>query len=123
MTTPDLNWPQLARRVAWTAELAAALEALGLEVPPEGRPRRFAGPGCLVSVTLEEGRAQGFLCWRGKPATSAMMATGDDVLRFLAPIPAHGASGAALRQWLAWWGWQPPARKAPPPPPPPPMVI
>ena len=39
---PDPHWSQFAQLTA-TPELFAILDALGVEVPPDGRPRRFQG--------------------------------------------------------------------------------
>jgi hypothetical protein len=133
----DLNWHQFSRLAVWSPELAATFHYLGLEVPPGRAPRRFLASAFSVDVTLDHGTVTGFLCWRARPmpcaapdaaanpgqGTSLHLATGDGVVDFLAPVPSYGATGVALRQWLRWWGWEPPARAgAPPPPPPPPMI-
>jgi hypothetical protein len=112
--TQDLNWLAFSKRATWSTDLAQAFAALGLSVSPDGAPRRFAGPDFTVEVVIDQGGAAGFLCWRGPAGqgVSLMVATGAEVIEFLSPIPAHGESGRALRQWLEWWGWKPPARRA-----------
>jgi|688.fasta_scaffold05261_18 hypothetical protein len=118
--THDLNWAQFARRCPWSPELAEAMKALGVEVPPEGRPPRFVGPGFRVEAYLTDG----FLCWRATPGRSCIVAGGDAVLAYLGPISRTSGAGMALWEWLTWWGWAPPPRRgAAAPPPPPPMVI
>jgi hypothetical protein len=78
------------------------MRLLALAAPAEGRPTRFRCEGIGVE-RLESGE---FIRWRGSAGAGAscIAGTGDEVLRALAPIPAHGGSGAALREWLTMWG-------------------
>ena len=108
MTLNTPNWRQFAREVRWSPEISNALRLLALAAPPEGRPTRFRCEGIAVDrLPTDE-----FICWRGSAGAGAsrIAGNGDEVLRALAPIPAHGGSGAALREWLVMWGWTPPAK-------------
>lgn len=140
MTTDDPNWRQFAREVHWSPEISNALRLLALSAPAEGRPTRFRCEGIAVD-RLESGEfaysreptGQGlavdrlssgeFICWRGSAGAGAsrIAGKGDEVLEALAPIPAYGGSGAALREWLAMWGWTPPPKHQASQPPP--MII
>jgi hypothetical protein len=109
MSTP--SWNQFARDICWSPEISHALRLLALEaqIPEQGRPTRFRCDGLAVERTP----AGEFICWRGSAGAgrSSVAGNGDEVLSALAPIPAHGASGAALREWLMMWGWTPPPRR------------
>jgi hypothetical protein len=119
MTTDTPNWRQFAREVCWSPELSNALRLLALAAPPEGRPTRFMCEGIGVE-RLPSGE---FVCWRGSAGSGAscIAGNGDQVLEALAPIPAYGGSGAALREWLTMWGWTPPPKRQASQPPP--MII
>jgi hypothetical protein len=119
MTTDTPNWRQFARDVCWSPAISHAMRLLALSAPLEGRPTRFRCEGIGVD-RLESGE---FICWRGSAGTGAsrIAGNGDQVLEALKPIPAHGGSGAALREWLAMWGWTPPPKRQASQPPP--MII
>ena len=119
MTLSTPNWRQFAREVCWSPAISNALRLLALSAPPEGRPTRFRCEGIAVD-RLSSGE---FACWRGSAGsgTSCITGNGDETLEALKPIPAHGGSGAALREWLAMWGWAPPPRRQASTPPP--MII
>jgi hypothetical protein len=118
----DPNWRQFAREVVWTVPVSNACRLLDVTIPPEGRPRRFHCAG----ITIErKSDGEPFICWQGGAGSGVtrQVATGDDVLAFLAPSPSAGAHNMALREWLAMWGWVPPPRKAAVAPPPPPPIL
>jgi hypothetical protein len=119
MTTDTPNWRQFAREVCWSPTISNALRLLALAAPQEGRPTRFRCEGIAVD-RLPSGE---FTCWRGSAGAgiSRIAGNGDQVLEALKPIPAHGGSGAALREWLAMWGWVPPPKRQASQPPP--MII
>lgn len=93
------SWRQFSR-LAFTPEIAAALKALDLEVPEEGRPSTFCS-GSLLINRLPSGDWVVFRGTWARPATS-----GREVLR-MAQASAGTPTGDALRQWLRWWGWVP----------------
>jgi hypothetical protein len=134
------NWHGVAA-LAWTAEAAAWVEALGIEIPPEGRPRQFsASPSCLASWELEKGQPRTMTVWR-RPSLAegewetdrsqtlgpswqeiqegrAVQAMGDLAVQYFR-LPPGTPTGDALRSWLKLWGWEPPPKHlkvvAPPP--------
>ena len=107
------NWPQFAQLTA-TPELFAIIDALGVEVPPEGRPRRFQGyrDDRMVSVNVEHYKdtgAYGFVVHAN--GSSRYLSTAKAIhqaLRIPAGMPTH----KALLRFLAWWGLEPPDRDA-----------
>lgn len=110
------NWRRFAQ-LQFTAEIAAALKALDVEVPPEGRPVSFAGPDGFMAARQEGPAGQQWLVWDA--GHTRFTDDPADVLR-AARLPAGTPSGEALRQWLGWWGWVPKKRR---PESPPPMVV
>lgn len=109
------NWPKLAQLTA-TPELFAILDALGVEVPPEGRPRRFQGyrdDASTVSVNVEHYKdtgAFGFVvCADG---SSRYLSSVRDIRRALR-IPVGSPTDKALLRFLAWWGLEPPDKARP----------
>lgn len=119
MTTDTPNWRQLPREVLRSTTISNALRVLAQSVPPEGRPTRFRCEGMAVD-RLPSGE---FVYWWGSASagTPCIAGNGDQVLEALKPIPAHGGSGAVLREWLAMWGWTPPPKRQASQPPP--MII
>jgi hypothetical protein len=113
------NWRRFSQ-IAFTAETAAVLKALDIDVPPEGRPVAFSGPDGFIAARQEGPAGEQWLVWK-QPGGTRFVATADEV-RQAARLPAGTPSGEALRQWLSWWGWVP-AKKRAAEPPPPPMVI
>lgn len=110
------HWPKFSQLTA-TPELFAILDALGVEVPPEGRPRRFQGyrdDKSSVRVNVEHYKdtgAFGFVvCADG---SSRYLSTVRDIRRALR-IPVGSPTDKALLRFLAWWGLEPPD-KAPAP--------
>lgn len=101
-TTITPNWHSFAA-IAWSPEQAAVVEALGLEIPPEGRSPYFRAG--YWSVT----RYGAYRWMVSNGITPHYVATLDEVLSRLSgwgccpPKPA----GNALRQWLRMWEWVP----------------
>lgn len=137
MTTDTPNWRQFAREVCWSPAISHAMRLLALSAPLEGRPTRFRCEGIGVerlesgefvywreptgqSIAVNRLPSGEFVCWRGSAGAGAsrIAGNGDEVLEALKPIPAHGGSGAALREWLAMWGWTPPPKRQASQPPP-----
>ena len=121
MTNP--NWSKFAQLTA-TPELFAIIDALGVEVPPEGRPRKFQGyrrewingflmPGAIVRVNVEHYKdtgAHGFVvCADG---SSRYLSSARDIRRALR-IPVGSPTDKALLRFLAWWGLEPPDKARP----------
>ena len=105
------NWPQFANLTA-TPELFALIDALGVEVPPEGRPRRFQAyrDDRMVSVNVERHKDSGrteFVVYDGQ--SSRYLSTAKDIRQAL-KIPYDTPTAKALVRWLAWWGLEPPAK-------------
>ena len=102
------SWRQFAA-IPFDSTVAAVIRALAVEVPPEGRPRSFQGPGgFLAAVTLEG-------TWIVCQAGLAQPVDGPREVLQAAKLPAGTPSGDALRQWLRWWGWVPKGKAAPEP--------
>ena len=113
MTNP--NWSQFAQLTA-TPEMFAILGALGVEVPPEGRPRKFQGyreDAASVRVNVEHYKdtgAYGFVvCADG---SSRYLSSARDIRRALR-IPVGSPTDKALLRFLAWWGLEPPDKARP----------
>jgi hypothetical protein len=105
--TTELNWRAFSR-IPYTPETHALLAALGLEVPPEGVPDRFHTG--RHDVIAEARPAAGepvprFLVFVG--GTSWVPHPPAEVAK---AFPFRTPSGDAIRQWLAWHGWNPPAK-------------
>lgn len=105
--TTTLNWRAFSR-IPYTPETHAVLAALGLEVPPEGVPEQFRTG--KYDVIVEARPAAGepvprFLAFKG--GTSWIAHSPAEIARAFRP---RTPSGDAIRQWLAWHGWQPPAK-------------
>jgi hypothetical protein len=98
MSSP--SWRQFAA-IPFDATVASVVRALGVEVPPEGRPRTFSGPGGFLAAVTSDGD---WVVCEGGAARFAGSAA--EVLR-AAKLTAGTPSGDALRQWLRWWGWVP----------------
>ena len=110
------NWPQFANLTA-TPELFAAIDALGVEVPPEGRPRRFQGyrDDRMVSVNVERHKDSGrteFVVYAD--GSSRYLCAGKHIRQVLG-LPFDGPTHKALVRWLRWWGLEP-SDTAPPAP-------
>lgn len=102
------SWRQFAA-IQFDATVAAVIRALEVEVPPEGRPRSFQGPGgFLAAVTLDG-------AWIVCEAGHAQPVDGPGAVLRAAKLTAGTPSGDALRLWLRWWGWVPKAERAPEP--------
>lgn len=104
MTLPcsgDPNWRQFAA-IHFDSKIADVIKALGLQVPEQGRPRTFRGPGgrFLASVTSAGD-------WLVSQDGHTMFVDGPDAVRRAAKLPIGTPSGDALRQWLRWHGWAP----------------
>lgn len=104
MTTP--SWPQFSRLTA-TPELFDAIDALGVEVPPEGRPRSFAAyrnDGATLRVNVEHYKdlgAYGFVvCADG----SSRYLSSAKAIRQALRVPYGSPTAKALTRFLAWWG-------------------
>lgn len=113
---PDPHWPQFAQLTA-TPELFAIIDALGVDVPREGRPRRFQGYRdyeSSVRVNVEHYRdtgRYGFVV--SADGSSCYLSSVRDIRRALR-IPVGSPTDKGLLRFLAWWGLEPPA--APPEP-------
>lgn len=95
------SWRQFAA-IPFDCTVAAVVKALDLEIPEEGRPRSFRGPGGqFLASTTQAG--DWVICHGGQ----SMFVDGPDAVRRAAKMPAGTPSGDALRQWLRWWGWVP----------------
>lgn len=109
------NWPKFAQLTA-TPELFAILDALGVEVPPEGRPRRFQGyrdDKSSVRVNVEHYKdtgAYGFVVHAD--GSSRYLSSVRDIRRALR-IPVGSPTDKALLRFLAWWGLEPPDKARP----------
>jgi len=109
MTTTTPDWPKL-RAIPWSAQAAAIAAALGhTDIPPEGRPRSFHSELRDFGICALE---QGFSLRVGDSA--GFYATADDVAE-ATRCRGSGPTNQALRQWLRWWGWNPPAKPSPTP--------
>ena len=104
MSTP--SWRQF-QVIPFDATVAAVVKALGIEVPPEGRPRTFRGPAGFMAVVTTAGDWLVMTDGEARPVAGP-----GDVLR-AAKLPAGTPSGDALRQWLRMWGWRPNSEQAP----------
>lgn len=101
------SWPQFAR-IPFNSTVAAVVRALGVEIPPEGRPRSFFGPAGFIAHHTSDGR------WLVRDGRAARYVDdGPDEVRRVANLSQGTPSGDALRQWLSWWGWEPKKREAP----------
>jgi hypothetical protein len=101
------SWPQFAR-IPFDSTVAAVVRALGVEIPPEGRPRSFMGPAGFIAHHTSDGR------WLVRDGRAARYVDdGPDEVRRVANLSQGTPSGDALRQWLAWWGWEPKKREVP----------
>ena len=109
MTTPTPDWPKL-RAIPWSAQAAQICAALGqAEIPPEGRSKQFHSDLQDLAVTALD---QGFALRLGTSARfHATAAAVADATR----CRGSGPTNEALRQWLRWWGWNPPAKSSPTP--------
>jgi len=103
MTTPD--WRKLAA-IPWSAQVAQVCAALGhTEIPPEGRSRVFqSGLQDLAVTALEHG---GFILHLGD---SAGFYVPPAAVAEATRCRGSGPTNEALRTWLRWWGWNPPAK-------------
>jgi len=108
MTTPTPDWPKL-RAIPWSAQTAQICLALGhAEVPPEGRSRVFQSESHDLGVmALLTG---GFTLRLG---TSTSFHPTADAVAEATRCRGSGPTNEALRQWLRWWGWNPPAKVKP----------
>lgn len=107
MTTPTPDWPKL-RAIPWSAQTAQICGALGhAEIPPEGRPRQFHSDLQDLAVSALD---QGFTLRLG---TSAGFYPSADAVADATRCRGSGPTNEALRQWLRWWGWNPPAKAKP----------
>ena len=104
MSTP--SWRQFAS-IPFDATVAAVVRALAVEVPAQGRPRTFRGPAGFMATATDAG--DWVVCDGG---AARFFDSSAEVLR-AAKLPAGTPSGDALRQWLTWWGWQPPTKRPP----------
>jgi len=105
MTTTTPDWRKLAA-IPWSAQVAQVCAALGhTEIPREGRSRQFHSDLQALSVTaLEHG---GFSLRLG--ASAGFYPTAADVAE-ATRCRGSGPTNEALRTWLRWWGWNPPAK-------------
>lgn len=101
------SWRQFAA-IPFDVSVAAAIRALAVEVPPEGRPRSFRAEGFLAAITADG-------CWIVHQAGLAQPVDGPREVLRAAQLPAGTPSGDALRLWLGWWGWVPKGKAAPEP--------
>lgn len=105
--TTSLNWRAFSR-IPYTPETHAVLTALGLEVPPEGVPEQFHTGKYNVIVEARPAADEPvprFLAFRD--GTSWISCSPAEIA---SAFPLRTTSGDAIRQWLAWHGWQPPAK-------------
>ena len=111
---PNPNWPQFAQLTA-TPELFAIIDALGVEVPPEGRPRRFHGyrdGSSGVSVNVEHYKDSGTYGFVVHADGSSRYLSTAKAIRQALRIPAGMPTHKALLRFLAWWGLEPQDRDA-----------
>jgi len=107
MTTPAPDWRKLAA-IPWSAQVAQVCAALGhTEIPPEGRSAVFQSPLLHLSVDRHEAY---FVLHRGD--ASQVLLTAADVAE-ATRCRGGGPTNEALRTWLRWWGWNPPAKAKP----------
>lgn len=107
MTNP--SWKQFAA-IPYDETVAQVIKALDITPPDEGRPRSFFGPGNFMAAITSAGSWLVF-----KDGASHYIDGPQDIIR-IAKLPPGTPSGDALRQWLSWWGWVPPAKKPAPEP-------
>lgn len=101
-TTITPNWRRFAAR-PWTVEHAKTVNALGLQIPPEGRTYYFVAGYCRATRYHEQK-------WQvSNGVISKYLIDPDSVLRQLTSwgLSTGTPSGDALRQWLRMWGWLP----------------
>ena len=99
MSSP--SWRQFAA-IPFDCTVAAVVKALDLEIPEEGRPRSFRGPGGqFLAATTQAG--DWVVCHCG----ASRFVDGPGAVLKAARMPAGTPSGDALRQWLRWHGWVP----------------
>lgn len=113
MTNP--NWSQFARLTA-TPELFAIIDALGVEVPPEGRPRKFQGyreDAASVRVNVEHYKDTGAYGFVVHADGSSRYLSTAKAIRQALRIPAGMPTHKALLRFLAWWGLEPPDKARP----------
>ena len=104
VTTPD--WPKL-RATPWSAQVAQVAAALGhTDIPPEGRPRSFHSE--LRDFGVSALHTGGFIL-RIRDSAS-FHDTPEAVAEATHCRVAGGPTNQALRQWLRWWGWNPPTK-------------
>ena len=109
------NWPKFAQLTA-TPELLAIIDALGVEVPPEGRPRRFQGyrdDASTVSVNVEHYKDTGAYGFVVHTDGSSRYLSTAKAIRQALRIPVGSPTDKALLRFLAWWGLEPPDKARP----------
>lgn len=100
------SWPKFSRLTA-TPELFDAIDALGVEVPPEGRPRSFVAyrdDDATLRVNFEHYKdlgAHGFVVYADG---SSRYLSSAKAIRQALKIPYGSPTAKALTRFLAWWG-------------------
>lgn len=112
MTSP--NWPRFAE-VTYSPDLHAAVMALGLEIPWQGRPRTYqafpSDDAWAQAVPGErDGPASHFIIRKGG---GAWFVTEPGQVRRELGLSGGTPSAKALDAWLTLWGWQSPAKSRP----------
>jgi hypothetical protein len=101
------SWKQFSQ-ITFDDTVFAAIKALGVEIPPEGRPRTFMVGELMAHHTHDER-------WLVKDKREARYVDGPQTVLKIAQFSAGTPSGDALQQWLLWWGWVPKSQQQPNP--------
>lgn len=108
MTTPTPDWRKLAA-IPWSAQVAQVCAALGhTEIPPEGRSMVFQSD--LRDMCAWAWQGGGFSVRTGYSTRFYFSAA---AVAETTRCRGSGPTNDALRTWLGWWGWEPPAKTQP----------
>lgn len=109
MTEINPSWRQLSE-IQFCPVVHRTLRALGIEPPAAGLTPTFNHLGVIVT----RHQFAGGVAWAVyRDGGSRMVDSPQEVLQH-AQMPPGTTSGDALRQWLRWWGWEPPSKPPPP---------
>lgn len=104
MTMPD--WRRFSR-LPFTVEVHAAIMALAIEVPPQGRPTLFHGSSSMLAISRQDGPdGARFKVWDSSCQGNRWLFTAREVFTESELIEGT-PQGDALRQWLTWWDCDP----------------